>query len=108
VPSRNGSVTATCGACGRPLPTGRARAWCSGACRQAAWRRRHQPAPTPPELPPAQPRKASTVYECTECGTRLVGQQRCDQCGTFMQRVGPGGPCPCCDEPVAISELLQP
>ncbi len=40
-PSRNGTVTASCGVCDAPLPTGRQRLWCSDACRQSAWRRRH-------------------------------------------------------------------
>jgi len=108
MPSRNGSVTATCGVCGGPLPSGRTRAWCSDACRQAAWRRRHQPVAAPPELPAARPRRQATVYECAGCGTRLLGEQRCEQCATFMHRVGPGGTCPSCDEPIATSELVQP
>ncbi len=107
MPSRNGSVTAACGVCGNPLPAGRARAWCTDACRQAAWRRRHQPAATPAQLPASRPAKTGTIYECGACGTRLLGAQRCD-CGTFMHRIGRGGLCPCCDEPVAVEELLQP
>ena len=62
---------------------------------------------TPAPLPASRPRKNSTVYECGDCGTRLLGAQRCD-CGTFMHRIGTGGLCPSCDEPVAIEELLQP
>src|SRR5205814_1504204 len=69
MPSRNGSVTAGCLVCGEPLPAGRARTTCSDACRQAAWRRRHQPALTPPPLPAGRPRKPTTVYECPACGT---------------------------------------
>ncbi len=70
--------------------------------------RRHQPAPTGIEpLPPARPVKAGTVYEYPACDTRLLGEQRCD-CGTFMRRIGPGGLCPCCDEPITIDDLLNP
>jgi len=58
MPSRNVGVTARCAACGEPLPDGRARRWCSDACRQAAWRLRHQPELPPPQLPAARPRKA--------------------------------------------------
>ncbi len=59
-PVRNVSVTAVCGVCGDRLPAGRARRWCSDACRQAAFRvRRAAPAPVP-----AQPAKADMVYEC--------------------------------------------
>ena len=108
MPSRNGSVTATCGVCGGPLPAGRARAWCSDACRQAAWRRRHQPIVASPALPATQPRKPATVYECADCGRRLLGEQHCTDCGTFMHRIGPGGTCPSCDEPIAFSELARP
>ena len=32
-------------------------------------------------------------------------EQRCEDCGTFMRRVGIGGHCPACDEPVTIDEL---
>lgn len=38
--------------------------------------------------------------------TVLLGQQRCDDCGVFSRRVGPGGPCPHCNEPVALVDLL--
>lgn len=107
-PSRNGTVTARrCGVCDKPLQ-GKARNWCSDACRQAGWRRRHPaPLPTANDLPPARPHRAGTVYECPECDTRLLGAQRCDDCGTFMRRLGPGGLTPCCDEPITIDELLQ-
>ena len=58
-------------------------------------------------LPPARPRRPITVYECQGCGARAVGQQRCEECGTFMRKLGLGGPCPHCDEPVAVTELLD-
>ncbi len=53
-PSRNGTVTASCGVCGAPLPTGKQRLWCSDACRQSAWRRRHTTTVAPVELPAAR------------------------------------------------------
>ena len=37
---------------------------------------------------------------------RYLGTQRCDECGVFCKRVGPGGPCPHCDEPVAVADLI--
>jgi hypothetical protein len=105
-PSRNGSVTDRCAVCDGPLPAGRPRRTCSDACRQAAWRRRHAPAPPAVEaLAPARPRKAGTVYECPTCETRLVGEQRCE-CGSFMRRLGPGGLSACCGEPMTVEELL--
>jgi len=98
---------AACPACGQPFtPAGRRR-WCSDACRQTAWRRRH-PAPGPAGSGTAAPPAAAgnaTIYQCPECDQRYLGQQRCDDCGTFCRRLGPGGACPHCDEPVAIKDL---
>jgi hypothetical protein len=42
-PLGNGSVTGRCVVCDDPVPAGRPRVTCSDACRQALWRRRHQP-----------------------------------------------------------------
>ena len=106
-PSRNDGVTMPCPVCGRRfLPHGRQRV-CSAACRQAAWRRRH-PTTSAAALPPVptQSGRAATVYECASCGTRLLGAQRCPECHQFCRRVGPGGPCPHCDEPVAVVDLV--
>lgn len=103
-PSRNDGVTIACPRCGRVFaPAGRQR-FCSAACRQAAWRRRHGP---PPPALPARPPRSATVYECPTCGARFLGEQRCPDCQQFCRRVGPGGPCPHCDEPVAVTDLLS-
>jgi len=40
-------------------------------------------------------------------GARRRGNTRCDDCGAFGRRLGPGAQCPHCDEPVAISDLLS-
>ena len=102
-PLRNDGVTIGCPVCGRAfVPLGRRR-FCSAACRQAAWRRRHPPAL--PTVPARVPRPA-TVYECPACGTRYLGEQRCDECGSFCRRVGLGGPCPHAHAPVALADLL--
>jgi hypothetical protein len=92
-----------CASCGSEFqPIGRQR-FDKPACRQAAWRRRH---PTPlPSIPARAPRH-STVYQCPVCESRYLGEQYCGDCGTFCQRVGVGGLCPTCDEPVAIVDLL--
>ncbi len=109
ISSRNDSVTDRCLVCGEHLPPGRPRTTCSDRCRQAAWRRRHHPAPTVVEpLPAPRPAKAHTVYECPACDTRYFGDQRCDDCNTWCRRLGPGGLCPCCDEPITLDELLGP
>ncbi len=81
---------------------GRPRATREGG--QAAWRRRH---PTPVPTLPARPPRTAIVYECPNCEARLLGEQRCPDCQVFCRRVGPGGPCPHCDEPVAVADLLD-
>ena len=54
-----------------------------------------------------QIRGAITIYECATCANRALGQQRCDDCHTFMTRIDYGGLCPNCSEPVAINDLLD-
>ena len=60
-----------------------------------------------PKLGAPRSPKSSTVYACDACGTRLLGQQRCEECATFMRRLGPGGHCPHCQEALAITELVD-
>jgi hypothetical protein len=106
IPLRHDAVTIPCPRCGQPfVPTGKRR-YCTDACKAAAYRRRHHAATAPIALPPARPRKPVTVYECDSCGTRALGEQRCEDCQTFMRRIGLGGHCPHCDEPVALTDLL--
>ena len=120
MPLRNDRVTMArrvCLACGqRFAPSGR-RQFCSDACRQAAWRRRHTsplvsvvPVPARPDTRRATGHAtvANVVYECPRCSARLLGEQRCPDCHLFCRRVGPGGRCPHCDEPVALADLTTP
>lgn len=103
-PWRNVGETIPCPVCARPFaPTGRQRV-CSAACRQALWRRRHT---APPEAIAAPAAPAQTIYACPACETRYLGQQRCPECGLFCSRVGPGGLCPHCEEPVAFVDLAR-
>ncbi len=106
-PSRNDGVTVRCLACGAPVARGGRRRYCSDACRQAGWRRRHGAPSGAPQLRPRQPRRAATVYVCSSCETRYVGLQRCPECNLFCAVVGVGGCCPACDEPVAYEELTR-
>ena len=108
-PLCNDSVTIPCPVCATPfLPTGKRR-YCCDACRVAAHRRRHRVDPLVATVPaPSAPRRPITVYECDGCGARMLGTQRCEGCGTFMRRVGVGGHCPSCEEPVSVEELLYP
>jgi hypothetical protein len=112
-PSRDDPATArhdqalVCPVCQRRFtPCGRRR-FCSDACRKTAWRRRNQPPPAASVIvPPAQPRRPITVYACPSCEARYLGEQRCSDCGVFCHRVGLGGACPHCDEPVAVADLI--
>jgi hypothetical protein len=96
----------TCPLCQHSFtPIGRQK-YCSDACRAAAYRRRRDNTHPAVTMPKAQPRQPITVYECDSCGARAVGDQRCETCGTFRRRVGIGGCCPSCDDPVAVVELI--
>ena len=107
LPSCHDAVTTSCPVCQHPFtPIGR-QIYCSHACRAAAYRRRRDANRPPTTLPVDQPRRPVTVYECDTCSHRAVGQQRCDDCGTLMRRIGLGGTCPGCDHPIAVNELLD-
>ena len=107
VPSRDDPGTTCCPVCQQPFtPAGR-QAYCSTQCRKTAFRRRRHNPPAAIAVPPPRPRGSYTIYECPACGERRAGQQRCDDCGIFGYKIGAGGPCPHCSEPVTISDLLD-
>ena len=106
---------------GRPLPQllfpvcwtpftkiGRRR-YCTEACRKTAWTRRHATPVkvTEPVVPQGIRRRDVTIYACPTCETRYHGEQWCHDCNQPCTRVGLGGLCPYCDEPVAISDLID-
>ena len=105
-PSCHDVVTMTCPVCQQPFTAVGRQKYCGDACRAVAYRRRRDADRVTVAVPKAQPRRPVTVYECDGCGARAVGEQRCEECRTFMRRVGIGGECPCCAEPVAVNELL--
>ena len=105
-PLRGEPAAASCPVCATSFAPAANQRYCSKACRDTAWRRRHQAPPPAVAVPAATPRGAFTVYECSGCGTRSLGSQRCEDCGSFMRRVGIGGRCPHCDEAIALDELL--
>jgi hypothetical protein len=89
-------------------PTGR-QAYCTPACRQRAYRQRSIATDTQTETParPTRSRRPVTVYQCLDCDELLLGQQWCPDCQRPCRRVGRGGTCPHCDEPVTIDQLLD-
>ncbi len=98
---RNDTATTECAQCGASFTAVGRRRWCSDACRQSAWRRRRA-APRP-----TQPAKIDTVYECPQCQTRYLGEQRCPDCNRFCRVVGLGGACTDCEQPILLSDLLD-
>ncbi len=107
-PSSDVSVTAPdCPACGQQLPPGRSCRYCSPACRQAAYRRRHQPDTPEVPLPPSRSRLHGTVYPCPDCETRYLAEQWCPDCSRPCQRLGAGGTCPSCEELITTAELTD-
>ena len=51
----------------------------------------------------ALPSKRKTILSRKTRIPRYISEE----CGTFMRKLGLGGPCPHCDEPVAVTELLD-
>jgi predicted RNA-binding Zn-ribbon protein involved in translation (DUF1610 family) len=47
------------------------------------------------------------VYECPDCGERLLGERRCPDCNLFARRIGSGGSCPSCGDTITIDELQE-
>lgn len=95
--------------CGRLLTSARAR-YCSGRCRMRALRERHRAdvqSVVLAEVTSSTRRPADrSVYECTSCGERYLGERRCPECNLFNRNLGPGGACPDCDGPIVLTELL--
>lgn len=95
--------------CHRLLTSARSR-YCSGACRMRALRQRRalsEEAYSLEQVEAPRPRRADhCVYECTSCGERFLGEQRCPDCNLYARNLGLGAPCPDCDHPIVLAELL--
>ncbi len=96
------TATVVCPVCASTFERAGRQRFCSTECRQTAWRRQRH-VPVEPMVT-----RSDTVYECPSCEARYLGEQRCDDCNTWCRRVGPGGCCPNCDEPVSVTDLLAP
>lgn len=97
-----------CPVCATPFTRVRRQRFCSDNCRKTAWARTHNTTPRPIEpVPPPGRRRALTVYSCPSCQARYYGQQWCPDCNQPCTRVGFGGHCPHCDEPVALNDILN-
>src|SRR5438128_8888224 len=82
-------------------------------CRQRAFRLRHTALPNLEEelLRTALRRRATliahTVYECTSCDARYLGERRCSERNHFCRALGLGGACQDCEQPILLSDLLD-
>lgn len=100
-PLRYDSVTMICPVCGSAFATSGRRRYCSDACKQKAWRdQRAQPQVS------GRVASVDTVYACPSCETRYLGERRCPDCNLFTKSLGPGAPCPHCDEPIALTDII--
>lgn len=90
-------------------PSGR-QAYCTPACRQKAYRDRSTALDLQAVIPtpPRRGRREVTVYQCPECDQPYLGEQWCPDCQRPCLRLGYGGNCPHCQEPVSIDQLLTP
>ena len=111
VPSRddNGTTTSptgTCPVCARAFTPVRRQAYCSTTCRKIAFRRRHSSL-SAPAVPAGVARREVSAYQCSTCGERQLGEQRCPDCNTFGQALGLAGTCPHCDGLIAAADLTS-
>ena len=104
-------VARACPVCGGTQPSSRS-VYCKTACKQLAYRLRHQPlASVDPvilrkQLQRQRTRVAHTVYECSSCGERFLGERRCPDCHLYGRSVGLGGSCPDCETIILLADLL--
>jgi len=103
---------AICPVCGNEFqPDGRGR-FCKPRCRQKGYRIRHRQVHTASreDITKRLRREhrliAQTVYECSSCQERLLGERRCNSCNLWCRNIGIGGDCTGCGEILTVSELL--
>jgi predicted nucleic acid-binding Zn ribbon protein len=100
-----------CVVCGVPAK-GRSR-YCGDRCRKRASRLRNQPdhqalvADLMVQLKQRRSLVEHTIYGCSSCEQRFLGERRCPDCNLLLRKLGAGGLCPDCGEPVLVSELLE-
>ena len=113
-PSASPTVASgACPACGGTPPSSRS-VYCTPACKQLAYRLRRRtlhstvdPALLRRELQRRRLLVAHTVYECSRCGERLIGERRCGDCNLYARAIGLGGSCPDCETVILLADLLE-
>jgi hypothetical protein len=98
-----------CPSCSQPFIRNGRQTYCTAACRQKAYRQRtitsEIQAATP--TPPQRHRRNMSVYQCPDCEQVILGEQWCPDCQRPCYRLGLGGSCPHCAEPVTLDQLLD-
>jgi ribosomal protein L32 len=113
-PSASPTVASrACPACGGTPPSTRS-VYCKSACKQLAYRLRRRtlhstvdPALLRKELQRRRLLVAHTVYECSRCGERFLGERRCGDCNLYARSIGLGGSCPDCETVILLADLLE-
>jgi len=113
-PSASATVASrVCPACGGTPPSTRS-VYCTPACKQLAYRLRRRtlhstvdPAFLRKELQRRRLLVAHTVYECSRCGERFLGDHRCRDCNLYARSIGLGGSCPDCETVILLADLLE-
>jgi hypothetical protein len=60
------------------------------------------------QLSVGEPRSSPhTIYECSSCDVRYLGERRCSECNHFCRALGLGGACQDCEQPILLSDLLD-
>jgi hypothetical protein len=111
-PSTSPSVVArACPVCGGTPPSNRS-VYCKTACKQLAYRLRHKrlgsvdPVILRKQLQRQRLLVPHTVYECSRCEERYLGERRCTSCQLYCRALGLGGQCEDCDHIMLLTELL--
>ncbi len=98
----------SCPVCAKEFRRVRRQRFCCPNCRKTAWARSRKAQPVPVALvPPPGRRREQTVYRCPVCENLYLGLQWCDDCARPCVRIGLGGSCPHCCEPVALADLCD-
>ena len=113
-PSTSPTVASrACPACGGTPPSTRS-VYCKPACKQLAYRLRRRtvhstvdPAILRKELQRRRLLVAHTVYECSRCGERFLGERRCGDCNLYARSIGLGRSCPDCETLILLADLLE-
>jgi hypothetical protein len=101
-----------CPMCTNSFPIDGRGIYCTPRCRQRADRLRHRQANRPTLIDLASRLRRErrlidqTVYECSSCQERFLGERRCDGCNRWCRKLGLGGRCSGCDDVLTLSELI--